>query len=96
MVGFERDAIQISQEETNDRLVDEFLQCNEQEYDSNEEMVDYIQYRLNLFGILNRFSNECEQKTCVLLPTICDFFSDKDEYYGHLLSFDLFGQPYSS
>jgi hypothetical protein len=40
MVGFDRDAIQISQEVTNDRLVDEFLQCNEQEYDSNEEMID--------------------------------------------------------
>ena len=91
----QRDAVQTSQEEITDRLVDEYFQCkDEQEYEINEETIDYIQYRLNLFQILNHFPNECEQKARVLLPIIFDFFSN--EYYDHLLSLGLFGQHYSS
>ena len=91
----QRHALQTSRDEITDPLVDEYLQCkDEQEYEINEETIDYIQYRLNLFQILNHFPNECEQKTRVLLPIIFDFFSD--EYYDHLLSLGLFGQHYSS
>jgi hypothetical protein len=91
MVGFERDVIQSSQAESTDRPFDEYLQCkDEPEYEINEKPIDSIQYRSNLFQILSHFANECEPKTCVLLPIIFDSFSD--EYYHDLLSLGLFGE----
>jgi hypothetical protein len=40
--------IQASQEEITDRLIDAYLQCeDEQQYEINEETIDYIQYRLS-------------------------------------------------
>ena len=79
----------------NDELVKEYLRNESQkEYETNDHSIDYIQYRINLFKILNHFPNECEQKTKILLPIIFDFFSD--EYYDHLLSLGLFGNQKTS
>lgn len=76
-------------EETNDKLINNFIEDNDKkEYEINEQSFDYIQYRINLFKILNYFPNECEQKTKILFPIIFDFFSN--EYYDHLLSLSLF------
>jgi hypothetical protein len=62
----QRDAVQSSQEEITDRLVDTYLQCNdEQEYEINEETIDYIQSRLNLFqfSIISR-TNANRRRAC--------------------------------
>ena len=91
----QRDAVQTSQEEITDRLVDDSLQCkDEKEYEINEETIRDIQYQLNLFQILNHFPQECKQKPRVLLPIIFDVFLN--EYNNHLLSLGLCGQYYSS
>ena len=91
----QRDVNQMITDDISDPLINDYLDSkDEKEYAINEKTVDYIQYRLNLFQILNHFPQECEHKTKLLFPIIFDFFAD--EYYDHLLSLGLFGQHHSS
>lgn len=60
-------------------LVEKYL-----DKDDDNQSIDLIQYRINLFQILSNFPQECEQKTKILLPIIFDFF--REEYYDHLLA----------
>ena len=59
--------------------------------DHNDEainsIVDYNQYRINLFQILSCFPNECENKTKLVFPIVFEFFAD--EYYDQLLAIGL-------
>lgn len=90
----QRDQLPMNEIITDD-LVKEYLNNEEKrEYEINDQTIDYIQYRLNLFQMLTHFPNECEQKTKILLPIIFDFFAN--EYYDHLLALGLFGQSKSS
>ncbi|CAF0872294.1 unnamed protein product, partial [Didymodactylos carnosus] len=56
-------------------------------YVTNEKSIDYIQYRINLWKIMEQFPNECEAKTKLLVPMILDFFHH--EYYDRILVVDL-------
>ncbi|CAF3023094.1 unnamed protein product [Rotaria socialis] len=76
-------------DQISDKLINAYIENNnKKEFEINEQSMDYIQYRINLFKILTYFPNECEQKTKILFPIIFDFFSN--EYYDHLLSLGLF------
>ena len=78
-----------------DALISAYAQHeDEREYEVNEQAIDLIQYRINLFKVLNHFPNECENKTKILLPIIFDFFTE--EYYDHLLALGLLGGSRSS
>ncbi|CAF4137987.1 unnamed protein product [Adineta steineri] len=82
-------------ESIDDELINEYLENEvKREYEVNDQSIDYIQYRINLFQILTYFPNECENKTKILLPIIFDFFTN--EYFDHLLSLGLFGLSKSS